>query len=124
MLILGHTIPELRKTVVQVIFAAAALLAFFIHFNPGITAATAAVAIALFGVVAVFNARHIVYSDVTKALMALVTAGIALVAFFHHFNTGETDRIIAIAGAALNVGAVIFVRNAGARLPKHPPTRG
>jgi hypothetical protein len=112
MIILGHTLPELRKTVVQLVFSVAAVLVFFIHFNPGITTAVVAVVVATFGVATVYNAKHN-YDDISKSIMALVTAGVALYGFFHTFHTGDTERIIAIAGAILNVGAVFFIKNAG-----------
>jgi hypothetical protein len=110
MTVLGYTLPELRKVVVEAVFAVASVLAFFIVFDPGLTEATVAVVIAAFGVLTVYQA-HGSYQDIGKAIMALVTAGVALYGFFHTFHTGETERIIAIAAAIVNVGGVFLIRN-------------
>lgn len=117
MTILGHTLPELRVSITELIVAAAALVAFFVQFDPGITPAVVAVAIAVIGVVAVFNVPRLSYSDVSKALMSLLAAAVALYGFFHTFHTGEVERIIAIGLAVVKVGGVFFVRNAGDPLP-------
>lgn len=116
-MILGHTLDEVRKAVVAFIVSAAALVALFVHFDPALPTATIAVALAVFNVVAVFNTPRHTFSDVSKTVAALVAATLALVAFFHQFNPGETAKIIAITGALVNVVGVFWVKNKGASAP-------
>lgn len=112
-MILGHPIDELRKSVVELVLAGGALLAFFIAFDPALPQAVAAVAIAAIGVLAVYNAPHS-YDDISKALMSLVAAAVALYGFFNHYDAGEAERIVAIAAALVKVGAVFYVPNVSA----------
>jgi hypothetical protein len=110
-MILGHTIPEIKKTAVAFIVSVAAVVAFFVQFDPNLTEAVAAVVIAALNVAGVFQARHHTYSDISKSIVALAASGLALYGFFHSFNPGDTEEILAIVGAVLNVGGVFFATN-------------
>lgn len=111
----GYPLADVKKTVIEAIFAIAAVVAFFIQYDPGLPNAIAVLALAAFGVAAVFNARQRSWDDISKSIMALVTAGVALYGFFNTYEVGETEKIIAIAGALLNVGGVFWATNVGAR---------
>lgn len=113
MTILGYNLDELRKTVLAAVVSIAALVGLFVVFDPNITEAVIAVVVALFNVLAVFNAPRHSYADVSKTLLALVASGIALYGFFHTYQPGETEKWIAIAAALLNAGGVFFVQNKG-----------
>jgi hypothetical protein len=110
-MILGHTIPEIKKTVVAFVIAVAAVIAFFVQFDPNLPEAVAAVLIAALNVVGVFQASRHSYDDISKSIVALVTSGVALYGFFHSFNPGDTEEILAIVGAVLNVGGVFVATN-------------
>ncbi len=110
-MILGHTIPEIKKTVVAFIVAVAAVVAFFVQFDPNLTEAVAAVAIAGLNVLGVFQASRHSYDDIAKTVVAFAASGLALYGFFHQFNPGDTEEILAIVGAVLNVGGVFFATN-------------
>lgn len=110
-MILGHTIPEIKKTVVAFIVSVAALVAFFVQFDPNLTEAVVAVAIAGLNVATVFQAKHETYDDVAKSIAAFAASAVALYGFFHQFNPGETEEILAIVGAVLNVGGVFWATN-------------
>lgn len=113
MTILGYTLPELRKVTVELIVAVFAALAFFITFDPALPEAVAAVALAVIGVMSVYQAKGS-YQDITKAIVAAVTAGVALYAFFNSdFKPSDQEEVIAIVVAILNVGGVFFIKNAG-----------
>jgi hypothetical protein len=111
MTFLGHSLEEVRKAIVATVVSVAGLVGLFVVFDPSITEAAVAVVIALFNVLAVFNAPRTSYSDISKTLLALVASGVALVGFFHTFDPGQTDKILAIAAALVNVGGVFYVQN-------------
>jgi hypothetical protein len=113
MTILGYSLDEAKKAVLAFVVSAAALVGLFVAFDPSLTEASVAVVVALFNVLAVFNAPRHSYADVSKTLVALVASGVALVGFFHTFNPGETEKIIAVAGAVLNTLGVFWVQNQG-----------
>lgn len=108
---LGYSADQIRKTIVAFVVAAAALVALFVQFDPNLPEAIVAVLIALFNVLAVFNAPS-TPTDIGKTVRALIASGVALVAFFHSFNPDETEQILAAAGAAVNILGVFAVRNA------------
>lgn len=110
-MILGHSTDEIKKTAVALVVSLAALVALYVQFDPNLTTAIQAAVLAAINVVAVFNAPRHSYSDVSKTLVALVVSGLALAAFFHQFNPGETEQIVAAVVAALNVGGVFLVKN-------------
>lgn len=110
-MILGHSIPEIKKTAVAFIIAVAAVVAFFVQFDPNLPEAVAAVVIAALNVAGVFQAQRLSYDDISKTIVALVTSGVALYGFFHQFNPGDTEEILAIVGAVLNVGGVFWATN-------------
>ena len=113
MKILGYDLAEAKKAAIAFVVSAAALVGLFVVFDPNLTEAAVAVVVALFNVLAVFNAPRHSFADVSKTLVALVASGVALVGFFHTFNPGETEKIIAIAAAALNTIGVFYVQNEG-----------
>ena len=116
MTILGHSLPEVKKAAVEFIFAAAALVAFFVVFDPALPAAIVAVVIASIGVLEVYNRPHS-YDDISKAIASVIAAGVALYGFFHVYDPGEADKIIAIGAAVLKVGAVFITTNANPSEP-------
>ena len=115
MTILGYTLDELRKVSVELIFAVAALVAFFVTFDPGIADAAAAFTLAVIGVLGVYQAKGSA-ADITKAIVAAATAGVALYGFFNaDFSPDDSAKTIAIIAAIANVVGVFLIRN---RIPE------
>lgn len=110
-MILGYTVDEARKAVVQIVSALLLLAGFFIVFDPSFGPAVLAVVTALFGVIQVFYSTNVNELDVTKALQSLTASVIGVVTVFTTVDPSRTEQWLSLIALAVPPIWVYVTRN-------------
>lgn len=118
MLIFGHTLAEVRKFLIALLAFIIAGVGLFLTINPDFQQAVETLIFAAIGVAAVFSIPHPTQEEVYKAFSAFVTAGIAVIQFYHTIPSSTTSKIIALVYAGVAVYAVWRVPNAQTSTPQ------
>jgi len=100
-MILGYTIEEAQKAVVQIVSALLLLIGFWIVFDPSFGPAVLAVVTALFGVIQVFYSTNYTEDDVTKALQSLTASVIGVVTVFTTVDPSRTEQWLTLIALAV-----------------------
>jgi FtsH-binding integral membrane protein len=110
--IFGKSIPEARKTVVAMLSLGGAILALVLSdYDPSFTGACIALAGGVFAVLGVFLAKNHTEKDLSKAVAQLQGAALTVVGYFATVNPGTVQKITVLAGAAVSVVGVWWVKN-------------
>lgn len=108
---LNYSLSEVQKAVVQLITFLVLLATFFIVFDPALGPALIAVAVAVFGVIAVFASANATVADATKAVQSLAASVIAVVALFDTVPTSTGEKIASLIALAVPPILVFIRRN-------------
>lgn len=114
---LNYSLAEMQKAVVQLITFLVLLATFFIVFDPALGPALIAVAVAVFGVIAVFSSPNVSESDATKAVQSLAASIIGVVGLFGTVPTTTGEKIASLVALAIPP-ILVFIR---ANQKKDPP---
>lgn len=119
-MILGYSLAEAKKAVIALIVFGASVVAMFIAYDPGINEAAITLAGAIFGVIGVFAAPQFSMEDLSKAVVALQGALIALGNFFLVIHPSTVVQISSVVGSALALYAIYRANN---EKPHNVPSR-
>ena len=110
-MIFGYSLSEAKKTVIAAITFGGAIALLFITYNPGINESAITLAGALFGVLGVFMAPQFSVEDLSKALVALQGAAIAMANFWVTVSPSLTVKITTAVGAIIALVAIYVANN-------------
>jgi hypothetical protein len=109
--IFGYSLAESKKFVIAAITFIGAIVAMFVAYNPGINESAITLAGAVFGVAGVFMAPQFSVEDLSKSLVALQGAAIAMANFWVTVSPSVTVKITTAVGAIVALIALYVANN-------------
>ena len=102
---------ELRKLIVSLLFAVAAVVGLFVTLDPTFVEACAALVGPIFAVIGVFGATDHTAAELQKALEQLKGAGLTVVGYFTVVPPSTEARISTLIVAVASVFGVYWIAN-------------
>lgn len=109
---LNYKLDEMRKLIVSVIFAVAAVVGLFVTIDPSFTEACVGLVGPVFAVIGVFGAKNHTADDLQKALEQLKGAGLTVVGYFTVVPPSTSARIGTLIVAFASIVGVYWIANA------------
>lgn len=117
MTIFGYPFAEVKKFLLALALFVGSSLAFILHYDPSFALAVQVLVGAALAVVGVFAAHQFSAADMSKVLIAAVTALFSVLKYFGYIHADAEQEIITLCGYAASLIAIYFTSNAGHRTP-------
>lgn len=117
MTIFGFQFAEVKKFLVALALFVGTSLAFILHYSPDFATALQVLVGSALAVVAVFLAPQFSAADLSKVLVAAVSALFSVLKYFGYINADVEQEIITMVGYGVALFAIYWTANAGHRTP-------